>query len=89
MNLRDQNGRGKHKNVPQRQSKGGWESVSERQLRGEGETGESVGEEMKYGEMVTHSSGGKALIYSLCLFWVIYCGCMRVSISTWPLGAEA
>lgn len=51
--------------------------------------GGSVGEEMKDGEMVTHSSGGKALIYSLCLFWVIYCGCMRVSISTWPLGAEA
>lgn len=43
--------------------------------------GGSVGEEMKYGEMVTHSSGGKALIYSLCLFWVIYCGCMRVSVS--------
>lgn len=48
-----------------------------------------VGEEIKYGEMVTHSSGGKALIYSPCLFWVIFCGCVRVSISTWPLGAEA
>lgn len=56
--------------------------------KGEGITmGGSVGEEMKY-EMVTHSCSGKALIYSLCLFWVIYCGCMRVSISTWPLGAE-
>lgn len=62
-------------------------TVSER--RGEGKMGGSVVEEMKYGEMVTHSSGGKALIYSLCLFWVIYCGCMRVSISTWPLRAEA
>lgn len=46
-------------------------------------------EEIKYGEVVTHSSGGKALIYSPCLFWVIFCGCVRVSISTWPLGAEA
>lgn len=53
--------------------KAGWKSVSESksQWKGEGKMGGSVREEMKYGEMVTHSSGGKALIYSLCLFWVI------------------
>lgn len=60
--------------------------VSQRER--EGKRG-GVGEEIKYGEMVTHSSGGKALIYSPCLFWVIFCGCVRVSISTWTLGAEA
>lgn len=43
--------------------------------------GGRVGDEMQYGEMVTHASGGKALIYSLCLFWVIYWEYMRVSIS--------
>lgn len=52
----------------------------------EGKTG---GRRKKNGEMMTHTSGGKALIYSLCLFWVIFCGRMRESISTCPLGAEA
>lgn len=39
---------------------------------------EAKTEEIKYGEVVTHSSGGKALIYSPCLFWVIFCGCVRL-----------
>lgn len=53
-------------------------SVSESQPVREKGMEKQEGEEMKYGEMVTHSSGGKALMYSLCLFWVIYCGCTRV-----------
>lgn len=78
----------------QRQSRAGWKRVSGSQsVRGK-ERGKNggwggCGEEIKYGEMVTHSSGGKALIYSPCLFWVIFCGCVTVSISTWTLGAEA
>lgn len=86
----DQNGRG---DVVSESGMG--ECVSKRESEGREERGKErkmggrVGEEMKYGEMVTHSSGGKALIYSLCLFWVIYCGRMRVSISTWPLVEEA
>lgn len=69
------NYKGRDNNKLQRRNRGGQQSVSE------GETG---GRRKKNGEMMTHTSG-KALIYSLCLFWVIYCGCMRHSISTCPL----
>lgn len=60
--------------IRRRQSREQWERKEVSQRKGEEKMGGSAGEAMKYGEMVTHSSGGKALMYSLCHFWVIYCG---------------